>query len=501
MLGKLPLEVPPEELSIRARDIARSLGYTDEPAYIAAGFDWDSGYLARLRRGVRGSRTQMRQQWAQSLATPPWPLSFTYVASPTPLMPDSGNIAFAALHRTFPEAGRFVAMLDLSGRLLSVDRSPRAADLSRPIGGEPDWSALFRAAGLDMSRFAPANPEPRVVIADARVAWTGPYLGAGHIPVRIEAASFRGMVTHFVVLFSWSEPPAAERSNAPFFEIFVLAFAIVGLRHWKQGRADPRGAIRFGVYAFAVVLIATLLATFPRTGTAFAFQAGAIAALGYLAVEPWTRRLWPHAMITWARVLAGRWRDPVVGRDCLIAVACVSSNYAIQRIVEAIAVWFGRAPLPPQQPGSFGIIIDNLASGRVTAANVTIPFYYGLVVGMGVFFVFFIVNVMVRRKWLAALVACMLWFGGNIGVLSDWIAAMQWGLEFVFLLFLTLRFGLFASALFSCLSQLIDWSILTGDFGAWYGHASLAASLIIGALTLYAFRVSLGNTPLFSQSE
>ena len=66
---------------------------------------------------------------------------------------------------------------------------------------------------------------------------------------------------------------------------------------------------------------------------------------------------------------------------------------------------------------------------------------------MGVFLVFFIVNVMVRRKWLAALVACMIWFGGNTGVLSDWIAAMQWGLEFAFLLFLTLRFGLFASVL------------------------------------------------------
>jgi hypothetical protein len=120
---------------------------------------------------------------------------------------------------------------------------------------------------------------------------------------------------------------------------------------------------------------------------------------------------------------------------------------------------------------------------------------------MGVFFLFFIVNVLLRRRWLVALVACMIWFGVNIGVLSDWIAAMQWGLEFAFLLFLTLRFGLFASVLFSCLSQLIDQSILTGDFGAWYGHASLAATLVIGALTLYALRVSLGNTPLFSQSE
>jgi len=37
----------------------------------------------------------------------------------------------------------------------------------------------------------------------------------------------------------------------------------------------------------------------------------------YLALEPWVRRYWPQTMITWSRVLAGKWRDPLVGRDLL----------------------------------------------------------------------------------------------------------------------------------------------------------------------------------------
>jgi len=37
----------------------------------------------------------------------------------------------------------------------------------------------------------------------------------------------------------------------------------------------------------------------------------------YLALEPWVRRYWPQTMITWSRVVAGNWRDPVVGRDLL----------------------------------------------------------------------------------------------------------------------------------------------------------------------------------------
>ncbi len=41
----------------------------------------------------------------------------------------------------------------------------------------------------------------------------------------------------------------------------------------------------------------------------------------YMAIEPWVRRQWPKSIISWSRLLAGSWRDPVVGRDILIGVA------------------------------------------------------------------------------------------------------------------------------------------------------------------------------------
>ena len=40
----------------------------------------------------------------------------------------------------------------------------------------------------------------------------------------------------------------------------------------------------------------------------------------YLALEPYVRRYWPQAIISWTRVLGGRWRDPLVGRDVLYGV-------------------------------------------------------------------------------------------------------------------------------------------------------------------------------------
>src|SRR5262249_2152561 len=39
--------------------------------------------------------------------------------------------------------------------------------------------------------------------------------------------------------------------------------------------------------------------------------------LTYISLEPYMRRWWPHTLISWARLLSGRLRDPLVGRDVL----------------------------------------------------------------------------------------------------------------------------------------------------------------------------------------
>ena len=43
--------------------------------------------------------------------------------------------------------------------------------------------------------------------------------------------------------------------------------------------------------------------------------------LDYLALEPFVRRRWPEAMISWTRLLGGRFADPLVARDILIGCA------------------------------------------------------------------------------------------------------------------------------------------------------------------------------------
>jgi hypothetical protein len=40
----------------------------------------------------------------------------------------------------------------------------------------------------------------------------------------------------------------------------------------------------------------------------------------YVALEPFVRKLWPRTIISWTRLVGGKIRDPLVGRDVLFGV-------------------------------------------------------------------------------------------------------------------------------------------------------------------------------------
>ena len=70
----------------------------------------------------------------------------------------------------------------------------------------------------------------------------------------------------------------------------------------------------------------------------------------YIAIEPYLRRLWPRTMISWARALEGRWRDPLVGRDALLGAVATGAICLGFFGWPLISGWFG-APAPAGQNG------------------------------------------------------------------------------------------------------------------------------------------------------
>jgi serine/threonine-protein kinase len=52
----------------------------------------------------------------------------------------------------------------------------------------------------------------------------------------------------------------------------------------------------------------------------------------YVALEPFARRRFPKTLISWKRLLAGRIRDPLVGRDILVGAALGTLSAVILRL-------------------------------------------------------------------------------------------------------------------------------------------------------------------------
>ena len=102
--------------------------------------------------------------------------------------------------------------LDPQGRLLQLDAVPPQVEKILPAPAPFDWKALFTAAGLDMTRFTSVEPQwISLAPFDARAAWRGSYASAPEIPMRIEAASWRGKPVFFRVIGPWSKPERISR--------------------------------------------------------------------------------------------------------------------------------------------------------------------------------------------------------------------------------------------------------------------------------------------------
>jgi len=514
LLNRLPLAAPPEELAIRAKDIVRTLGYNESPGNVASGFDFDPAHLQSVAQTIAGTRSERRNRWNHVFDAGPWPLTFIYIQSPAPLLQDVDIFprALPANHDA-SDPGSASVQLDLKGRLLRFQAWPSRAewDTLAGVASHPtDWNSLFMAAGLDRGRFVPTESHPQMLPADSWVAWSGAYPEGG-TPVRIDASSFRGRVTSFTLQFPWGRPQrllsaltpematTLDRSgntkvdvtNALTLRIAFVVLAVVAWRNWKQRRVDFRGAWRFAAILFFVNVVGYNMLTLRGWLSLFEWSPAVFWAvqlwIGYLAIEPWVRRVWPHVMITWSRILAGRWHDPLVGRDLLIAVAAVTADYALQYGIRFIAVQAGSGPWAPP---------DLLDGNRLIIARVLAAIANGVGFSIFLFVVPLVAMALFRRRWAAALALIVVWgvaYGGSSISQGDTTWTIRWALEVTFIAALTLRVGIFATGIFSGLSMLINQSVLTSNLTAWQGQSTLTTVIVIATLALFAFRVSLGD--------
>src|SRR5262249_55543967 len=102
--------------------------------------------------------------------------------------------------------------LDPQGRLTYFQAIPEeklitSADAAKPqIAAAFDWSVLFIAADLDLSKFQPTAPAWNTLAAsDAHGAWVGVWPGTTR-PLRVEAASLQRKPVFFRLIGEWTKP-------------------------------------------------------------------------------------------------------------------------------------------------------------------------------------------------------------------------------------------------------------------------------------------------------
>ena len=519
LLNLVPMENPPEVLTAKARDIVKSLGYTDRPADQTSSFYAD-GYAAFLQ-----SKKLKMEDWPRVLAQPPSAIGFWYRQGPTPLAAErfssNGQPGVADPPVTVP--GMLTVVTDMDGSLRRFAAVPpeREAPPAQLVA-LPDFTPLFSAARLDPAKFTPVPPEwSPSVVTDYRAAWTGFYRDRTDIPVRVEAAFFHNRPVFFQVIWPWTSSnrftPRAQTGAQAFRSIANYAIGVVVLiaalwiahYNWKAGRGDLRGAARVGIYCAAMSLVAWLFNTHHVAAEAeqgLIENALATAAficveywLIYLAVEPWVRRYWPQTMITWSRVLAGKWRDPLVGRDLLFGTL-LGIVYALLVALWEYVNFRSGAPLL----GEFAL--SNLNGFRAFASTITRQLFLEVSGSLVFLLTLLLVRVLLRRQWLVAAV----WVAGWVGFRfmrfasnfdSDVLkitTTVFWLLLFTILVFIMLRLGFFALVVAVFVLDAMVGSFLTTDFSAWYGQSSLLVVILIGALAIWGFRLSLGSRPLFS---
>lgn len=515
MHNVVPLEKSPEVLAERAATILKRFGHTTPPMDTDYGFGEDHSYMRYANQHGDGLRGWQRVETGQPLCYYYW-----YRQSPRPLE----AYASTSVSLTDPPlefSGMANVILDTRGRLVELYAVPQQVEGAQQMKVEPDWTALFAEAGLNIAAFTPAASEwLPPVYADTRAAWQGAYADHPDIPVRIEAAAQHGQVVYFQVVPPWSKPGRQEESwltpnrraagfiLATFFFIALIAGVFLARHNLRLGRGDRKGSFKLALFIFLASLIGESIGadhvltlggelTVMYKAVGWSLFASVFLWILYMALEPSVRRRWPRLIISWSRLLAGDFRDPMVGRDILIG--------SLLGFTHTLAIYsmnfFTGGMSKTGFPSTGAEPVSLLGTRTVLATLLGTGVFLWLLVGLGFLFLLLLFYVLFRRQWLAAAVLWSLILTVELLAFTQSLAlpvVMGPVIIATVLVVAVVRFGLLTTIACQFFFDLSFHFVLTPDLSAWQAQTTLLIVPILIALAVYSFYHSLGGQALFS---
>jgi serine/threonine protein kinase len=513
-LEKMHLELTPEVLAQKAREIAARLGYPEHAPDSVSDLQYDGDLQDYFE-----TKEKPKPDWPALLAGRPSLLRFWYRQSPDTLFADQfrdQSLNPGIVTRDDPPptlSGMMNLELDPQGRLIHFLAIPPQKDDDTTAPSPPfDWNVLFSAAGLDPARFQRTEPAwNSLASSDTRMAWTGSWPGSAR-PLRVEAAAYRGKPVFFSLIGAWTKPDRMKSPETSFGKKVTQAISILLLlslffgaitlarRNYRQGRGDREGALRLAGIMFVLEMLlwlcrAHLVLAFSTIGLLIVQISTALFISGstwvlYLALEPWVRKRWPQAIISWSRALSGQFRDPLVGRDILFGVMLGVVWILIFQFRSIQMMHRGAAP--PLQSQEY------LMGGREALGAWLLQIPQSIVFTLLFFFLLLGLKVLLRKDWLAA-IAFVAVYALPLGLSSSHVAVELPSeiLIYSVAVLLVFRFGLvpLACAIFTV--DMLANVPFSADLSAWYMPASVLALLSIVALAAWGFYQSLGGEPLW----
>lgn len=292
------------------------------------------------------------------------------------------------------------------------------------------------------------------------------------------------------------------------------------VRNLRLSRGDRRGAfrlatavflLRFGWWVFGGHHVvgggSATLGEFFLAGNALAraLLAGAVMWCAYVGLEPDVRRRWPRMLVAWNRLLAGSFRDPLVGREVLIgAGAGLVMVLLFDRLYILIPHWLSQQNPPSPLRFPLTIFLEppsfTLLGGRFAVAGFFSVALSALYMALFLAVLLLAYRLIFRRDALAAIAYVVL--NGLIVWPSLWSGYSWIGLACGFLgvavgAILLLRVGLVAqlSAIF-VLALNTSFPVTANTSAPHYGIGLLAILATI-SLAAFGWTTSRGKRSVF----
>ena len=502
VLGLVPAPDSPQALAADARRMAQSLGHAGSVADSGYGFEYDTAL------DIWAAANDIAPADLRAMIAPgaPAPVTFWYRQSPERLRPANGGRVLSLEDPPTALPGMVTIRLDLQGRLLSLLAVPAGTDLDA-VSTTP-FEDLFDAAGLDPAgdcvKTGSVLDRP-VVFSSEQATWTCVYPEAPDLEMQVSAATSDGTPVYFEVRGPWRQEAAP--TPGLFWWIFFTVLLGAGLLarfNYQHGRGDFQGAMRLATFGFLAGLVDLLtqahnlfdsaggnsgVARIPGVAwiVAFALFIATMFWLLYVALEPLVRRRWPQSLISWRRLLGGRWRDSVVGGHVLVGAAAGTALAVVRSLLEPLG-----SVLPRVEPVPQGL--SGAASTPGVAAYLLAT---GTALALLWFLAYFLLRTILRRDWLAFAVISLLVAGSmmvdpRVTPVSALIVPCMLGAMGL----LVWRFGVLSLVISLIVFRTLGASPMVADFSAWYSHVTIMALVIVLGLTAWSFQAALGGRSL-----